>query len=121
MTHSKSFKDLISHYLQRVKAGFFKKTLQTEMSLTVGWAYMSTSQMDRELLAEQLSYLMGIPVGLQWRMIFTERPTEGIAEKDKVCAIHFEVEDNDISYAKKALAEIYHHHKLEGFPLGIWL
>jgi hypothetical protein len=65
MTHSKPFKDLIqnvSHYLQRVKAGFFKKSLQTEMSWTVGWAYMSTSQMDRELLAEQLSYLMGIPV-----------------------------------------------------------
>jgi hypothetical protein len=124
MTHSKPFKDLVrnvSHYLQRVKAGFFKKSLQTEMSMTIGWAYMSTSQMDRELLAEQLSYLMGIPVGLQWRMIFTERPPEGISEKDKVRAIHFEVEDNDVPYAKKALAEIYHHQKLEGFPLGIRL
>jgi hypothetical protein len=122
MTHSKPFKDLVrnvSHYLQRVEAGFFKKSLQTEMSMTIGWAYMSTTQMDRELLAEQLSYLMGIPVGLQWRMIFTERPPEGIAEKDKVRAIHFEVEDNDVPYAKKALAEIYHHQKLEGFPLGI--
>jgi hypothetical protein len=124
MTHSKPFKDLVrnvSHYLQRVKAGFFKKSLQTELSMSIGWAYMSTSQMDRDLLAEQLSYLMGIPVGLQWRMIFTERPPEGITEKDKVRAIHFEVEDNDVPYAKKALAEIYHHHKLEGFPLGIRL
>jgi hypothetical protein len=124
MTHSKPFKDLVrnvSHYLQRVKAGFFKKSLQTELSMSIGWAYMSTSQMDRDLLAEQLSYLLGIPVGLQWRMIFTERPPEGITEKDKVRAIHFEVEDNDVPYAKKALAELYHHNKLEGFPLGIRL
>jgi hypothetical protein len=42
-------------------------------------------------------------------MIFMERPTEGIAE------------NKDISYAKKALAEVNHHHKLEGFPLGIRL
>jgi hypothetical protein len=30
---------------------------------------MSTDKMDKPLLAEKVSDLMGIPVGLQWRMI----------------------------------------------------
>jgi hypothetical protein len=64
---------------------------------------------------------MGIPVGIQWRMISTGQPRKEIKEKDKVRAIHFEVESVHNSYAKKALADIYDHKKVEGFPLGIRL
>jgi hypothetical protein len=124
LSHAKPFDEIrrnISHYLQRFNAGFFRKSLQTEASTVLGWAYMSTDKMDKPLLAKKLSELMGIPVGLQWRMISTGQPIKEIKEKDKVRALHFEVESVHSSYAKKALADIYDYKKLEGFPLGIRL
>jgi hypothetical protein len=54
-------------------------------------------------------------------MISNGQPTKEIKEKDKVRAIHFEVESVHNNYAKKALADIYNHKKVEGFPLGIRL
>jgi hypothetical protein len=42
-----------------------------------------------------------------------------IKEEDKVRAIHFEVEDCDIQYAKRTLNEMYHHSQTEGFPLDM--
>jgi hypothetical protein len=59
MSHAKPFDKIrrnISHYLQRFNAGFFRKSLQSEASHVLGWAYMSTEKMDKQLLAE--SYLI---------------------------------------------------------------
>jgi hypothetical protein len=39
----------------------------------------------------------------------------------KVRALHFEVEDEDVDYAKKVLGDLYHHSRCVGFPLGIRL
>jgi hypothetical protein len=122
MSHAKPFEEIrrnINHYLLRFNAGFFKKSLQCKVSTVLGWAYMTMEKMDRSLLAEKLSERMGIPVGIQWRMISTGVPTKAIKNEDKVRAIHFEVETKYSGYAKKALADIYDYKKLNNYPLGI--
>jgi hypothetical protein len=122
MSHAKPFEEIrrnINHYLLRFNAGFFKKSLQCEVSSVLGWAYMTMEKMDRSLLAEKLSERMGIPVGIQWRMISTGVPTKATKNEDKVRAIHFEVETKYSGYAKKALADIYDYKKMNNYPLGI--
>jgi hypothetical protein len=110
MSHAKPFDEICRN---------INKSLQSEVSSVLGWAYMSMEKMDHSLLAEKLSELMGIPVGIQWRIISTGVPTKAIKKEDKVRAIHFEVEAKYLGCAKRALADIYDHKKLENFPLGI--
>jgi hypothetical protein len=84
MSHAKPFDEIrrnITHYLLKYNAGFFKKLLQSEVSSVLGWAYMSMEKMDRSLLAEKLSELMGIPVGIQWHMISMGVPTKAIKKR----------------------------------------
>jgi hypothetical protein len=100
-----------------MKCGVYRRTLQVEKSTTIGWAYLSTKQTNKQTLAEAITRKIRIPIGLQWRVITTGMAGVNIKEEDKVQAIHFEVEDCDIQYAKRQLNKIYHHTQTEGFPL----
>jgi hypothetical protein len=80
---------------------------------------MTTRQTNKEVLAEALTQTIGVPIGLQWRMITTGQAIDKIPEEQKVQALHFEVEDEDVDYAKRVLGELYHHSRCSGFPLGI--
>jgi hypothetical protein len=100
-----------------MKCGVFMRTVQAEKTTTIGWAYMSTKQTNKNSLAEAITQKIKIPIGLQWRVITTGMAGANIKEEDKVRALHFEVEDCDIQYAKRTLNEMYHHSQTEGFPL----
>jgi hypothetical protein len=75
---------------------------------------MSTKNTNKQALAEAIIQKIRIPVGLQWRVITTGMSGGEIKEDEKVRAIHFEVEDCDIQYAKRILNEM---SQTEGFPL----
>jgi hypothetical protein len=76
---------------------------------------MSTKHTNKLALAEAITEKIQIPVSLQWRGVAISELTE----EQKVRAIHFEVKDCDIQYAKKILNDLYHHSKTDGFPLGM--
>jgi hypothetical protein len=54
-------------------------------------------------------------------MITTGVAFSELKEEQKVRAIHFEVEDCDVQFAKKILNDLYHHSRTDGFPLGMKL
>jgi hypothetical protein len=104
--------------LQLENKGVYKCTVQAEKTTVIGWAYMSTRQTNKKDQAEAITQAIGIPIGLQWRMITTGQAIDKIPEENKVRVIHFEVEDEDVEYAKRVLGDIYHHSRCAGFPLG---
>jgi hypothetical protein len=101
-----------------MKCGVFMRTLQAEKTTTIGWAYMSTKHTNKQTLAEAVTAKIRIPIGHQ-RVITTGMSGGEIKEDGKVQAIHFEVEDCDIQYAKRILNEVYHHSQTDGFPLDM--
>jgi hypothetical protein len=120
MTYTVDFNTImkqIGPIMMGMKCGVFMRTLQAEKTTTIGWAYMSTKNTNKQALAEAIIQKIRIPVGLQWRVITTGMSGGEIKEDEKVRAIHFEVEDCDIQYAKRILNEMYHHSQTEGFPL----
>jgi hypothetical protein len=122
MTHTVEFSNImrqIGPIMIGMKCGVYLRTLQAEKTTTIGWAYMSTKHTSKQTLAEAITQKIRIPVGLQWRVITTGMSGGEIKEEDKVRAIHFEVEDCDIQYAKRTLNEMYHHSQTEGFPLDM--
>jgi hypothetical protein len=122
MTHTVEFNSImrqIGPIMIGMKCGVYLRTLQAEKTTTIGWAYMSTKHTHKQTLAEAITQKIRIPVGLQWRVITTGMSGGDIKEDDKVRAIHFEVEDCDIQYAKRTLNEMYHHSQIDGFPLDM--
>jgi hypothetical protein len=122
MTHSLPFDDIMKlagMNLMEAQCGLFRRTLQAEKTTTIGWAYMSTKHIYKQILAAAITETLQVPVGLQWRVVTTGAGFNNVAEEDKVRAIHFEVEDCDVAYAKRELGEIYHHKRTDGFPLGM--
>jgi hypothetical protein len=80
---------------------------------------MSTIKTHKQTLAAAITEALQVPVGIQWRVVTTGAGFVQIPEKDKVRAIHFEVEDCNIAYVKRELNEMYHHKQTDGFSLGM--
>jgi hypothetical protein len=124
MSHTKDFNSIMEccgSLLKLEDKGVFKCNVQAEKTTVIGWGYMITRQTNKEDLAAAISYTIGIPIGLQWRMITTGQVMDKVPEEQKVRALHFEVEDEDVNYAKRVLSNLYHHSRCVGFPLGIRL
>jgi hypothetical protein len=70
--------------------GIYKKMLQVEETIEIGWLLYSTMQMDKESLAYEFWNHFGIEVGLRWKVI-----GDGLRgktdESTKVRALHVEV------------------------------
>jgi hypothetical protein len=124
MSHTKDFDTIMEtcgSLLKLEDKGVFKCTVQAEKTSVIGWGYMTTRQTNKEELARAITHTIGIPIGLQWRMITTGQAMDKVPEDQKVRALHFEVEDEDADYAKRVLGDLYHHSRCFGFPLGIRL
>jgi hypothetical protein len=120
MTYTSDFNNImrqIGPIMLGMQCGVYMRTLQAEKTTTIGWAYMSTKHTNKQALAEAITKKIQIPIGLQWRVVTTGMAGVMVKEEDKVRAIHFEVEDCDVQYAKRTLNELYHHSQTEGFPL----
>jgi hypothetical protein len=120
MTYTSDFNNImrqIGPIMLGMQCGVYMRTLQAEKTTTIGWAYMSTKHTNKQALAEAITKKIQIPIGLQWRVVTTGMAGVMVKEEDKVRAIHFEVEDCDVQYAKRTLNDLYHHSQTEGFPL----
>lgn len=96
----------------------WRRPVQSEKTILVGWALYSTINMSRELLAAQLSKLFNIEIGLRWRIISTGKA--GRLEKDEqIRAFHFEVAKQDRRKATRGLFALYSLDSTTPPPLGI--
>jgi hypothetical protein len=118
MSHTKEFNTIMEtcgSLLKLEDKGVFKCTVQAEKTTVIGWGYMTTRQTNKDELATAITQTIGVPIGLQWRMITTGQAMDKIPEDQKVRALHFEVEDEDVDYAKRVLGDLYHHSRCFGF------
>jgi hypothetical protein len=120
LTHTTDFDHITKQagpVLQGMQCGIYRRTLQAKKTTTTGWVYVSTKHTNKHTLAEAITEKIQIPVGLQWRMITTGVAITELKEEQKVRAIHFEVEDCNIQFAKKILNDLYHHSKTRFMPM----
>jgi hypothetical protein len=70
--HDKSLSDLCEEmqpWLQEGEHGLFYKMLQVEDSTEIGWFLYSTKEMDAGALVDKIEDLIGLQVGLHWKII----------------------------------------------------
>jgi hypothetical protein len=56
-------------WLQDGKHGIYSKMLQVEDSSEIGWLLYSTKEMDAGALADEIEDLVGVKIGLRWKVI----------------------------------------------------
>lgn len=56
-------------WLQDRDHGLFYKMLQVEDSLEIGWLLYLTKEMDAGTLVDEIEDLIGLQVGLRWKII----------------------------------------------------
>ena len=120
--HTKPFSELmagLSSWFQAERHGLWTRQLQCETTSIVGWALYSTQTMHVPTLRMHLSAELGYEVGIRWRTISTGQ-SEAIPKEQLAKALHFEVDRQHKSDAKRRLATIYDRSATE-FPLGIKL
>ena len=125
LSHDVPFKEIydgMAHWIQNRRAGFYLKTVQFELTKTLGWAYMSTEKTDKQPLAQALSQMMRAPIGLVWRTITLDgEQAAAIPREHRTYALHFETTELDKRMVRQGLMAIYHYSLNNGFPLGIKL
>jgi hypothetical protein len=97
----------------------YKFQLQTEFPVCVGWLYRSHGAIDTAHLQREATKMLGFPVGMKWRKIYSGR--DGRALKDDLQAVHVEVQAEHVREDSAALRELFHAMRDEGFPLGMEL
>jgi hypothetical protein len=56
-------------WLQDSNHGIYYKMLQVEDSSEIGWLLYSTKEMDAGALADEIEDLVGVKIGLRWKVI----------------------------------------------------
>ena len=92
----------ISDWTKESGHGLYKKMLQVDNSMEVGWLLYSTKPMDAGALADEIEDLTGVSVGLRWKII--DLAIKGnIPEEKKVFALSVEVKTDDRWISQKEL------------------
>jgi hypothetical protein len=97
----------------------YKRQLQTEFPVCVGWLYRSHGAIDCTHLQRETTKILGFPVGMKWRKIYSGR--NGRELKDDMQAVHVEVQAEHAKQDSAALRELFHAMREDGFPLGMEL
>ena len=86
--------------------GLYKKMLQVDSSTEIGWLLYTTKAMDAGALADEISDLTGVAVGLRWKII--DMAIKGnIPENKKVFALALEVKTEDRWMAERKLLKYF--------------
>jgi hypothetical protein len=109
-------------WLQDGDHGLFYKMLQVEDSSEIGWLLYSTQEMDAGALVDEISELVGIQVGLRWKII--DIGAKGnLPESQRIRALNVEVNARNRWIAQRKL--IIHFGRnpkgVESYPNGIRL
>jgi len=121
--HDRSFKEMHSEvdwWLVQEGFGWYKKALQCEKSVVIGWLLYSTIDMDRELLASEIFKATNVQVGLRFRTI-SVNSKESLSKDQMVGAIHVEIDEENYFGAKARVEDLYKADRESGFPLDIKL
>ena len=119
--HDRPFKDLhseIDWWLAQQGYGWYKKALQCEKSVVIGWLLYSTIDMDREILAAEIFKATGVTVGLRFRTI-SVNSKESLSKDQLVGAIHVEIDERNYFGDKARIEDLYKADREANFPLDI--
>jgi hypothetical protein len=112
----------LQSWLNLSNHGLFEKMLQAESVSDIGWMLYSTKEMDAGALVDEIADLIGVQVGLRWKIIDTGAKGK-LPETQRIQALNVEVcstqrweaQRNLQSYFGKAMKN------LEDYPNGIRL
>jgi hypothetical protein len=112
----------LQFWLNAGKHGLFVKMLQVESSSEIGWLLYSTKAMDAGALVDEISELIGLQVGLRWKIIDTGAKGK-LPEEQRIQALNVEVDTSHRWDAQKKLATYYGRamKNLTDYPNGIRL
>ena len=121
--HNRSFKEMHSEvdwWLVQDGFGWYKKALQCEKSVVIGWLLYSMIDMDRELLVLEIFKATKVQVGLRFRTI-SVNSKESLSKDQMVGAIHVEIDEENYFGNKARVEDLYKVDQESGFPLDIKL
>ena len=107
--HDQSFKEMHSEvdwWLVQEGFGWYKKALQCEKSVVIGWSLYSMIDMDRELLAAESFKATKVQVGLRFRTILVNSK-ESLSKDEMVGAIHVEIDEENYFGDKARVEDLY--------------
>jgi hypothetical protein len=109
-------------WLQDGGHGLFYKMLQVEDSTEIGWFLYSTKEMDSGALVDEIEDLMGLQVGLRWKIIDVGAKGK-LPESQRVRALNVEVNTRSRWEAQRKLIEYFGKNAKnpKAYPNGIRL
>jgi hypothetical protein len=119
--HNDEYKVLhlnVKHILDGNRLGWYKKSLQVEKAVCIGWILYSTRDIDLDMLTENIFKMSGARVGLRWRAISLGRKLK-LKPEQLVWAVHVEVDSKFAQTDRRRVEDLYSSAKKEGFPLGV--
>ena len=107
--HDKPLEDIredIREWSRETTNRIFSNMLQCESSSEIGWFLYSTQKMDSGALADEIADVLGVNVGLRWKMV--NLGTKGkVPEDKKVSAIAIEVDTKYKWQAQRRFIQFY--------------
>ena len=88
--HNLSFEELrrkIQPWLSNGKNAMYRNILQVEEASQVGFFLYSTREMDAGALSDEITEMLGFPVGLRWRTINNGKPNLPVSQQVKALIV----------------------------------
>ena len=121
--HNKTFEVIqtgSAQYMEEMRAGVYRKALQCEESICIGWLLYTVPSIDLAILSEDLKQRTGMEVALQfWKCSLQLPKGSNIPEKKHPKAIHIEISRGDYLRKKADLIRQYYDKDVMTWPLGI--
>jgi hypothetical protein len=123
--HNKQLSEIreeMQHWMQDGDHGLFYKMLQVEESAEIGWFLYSTREMDAGALVDEIQDLVGVKIGLRWKII--DVGVKGkLPESQRVRALNVEVDSKHRWESQRTLLKYFGRNikKLTDYPNGIRL
>lgn len=122
--HDKPLEDLrdeLSLWLQDGDHGLFYKMLQVEESAEIGWLLYSTKEMDAGALVDEIEDLIGLKIGLRWKIIDVGAKGK-LPESQRIRALNVEVNARNRWDAQRSMIHHFGRNmQPKDYPNGIRL
>jgi hypothetical protein len=112
----------LQYWLNAGNHGLYERMLQVENSSEIGWLLYSTKDMDAGALVDEIADLVGLQVGLRWKIIDVGAKGK-LPEAQRVHALNVDVDSNHRWEAQKKLTAYFGRamKNKEEYPNGIRL
>jgi hypothetical protein len=114
-------REIMQLWLQQCKHGLFYKMLQVEDSVEIGWLLYSTKEMDAGALVDEIGDLIGLKIGLRWKIIDVGAKGK-LPESQRIRALNVEVNAGERWDAQRKMIEFFGRTmKPKDYPNGVRL